>query len=317
MFTRPLRSSRTSRIAAASAVVLVGLSASFAPAAWAEDLELDSGHIDAFNVTAEGGNLKLNLKEDVTGSHVLHDPDSVTLRVKEEAWTDKTAQVPEVGTSGYYLPQTQDPNLIWPGWDTNGVRSGGFGEVDINFVKVSGPGQVYAFQTGSFGGNTPILADKGFEVRSGETIVQQEPAHVHTNWVFTAPGTYTMCVQAAADSATSNVARYVWSVGNGGPNTVASCDGEGEAIAVSARSGNDDKESRPSSSSSSRSTSSATTSSKPTSSKPAPAASPAKRQSLPETGPSYMTASFLVLGVGLAVFGAGTVRLVKAATRNK
>lgn len=62
MFTRPLRSSRTSRIAAASAVVLVGLSASFAPAAWAEDLELDSGHIDAFNVTAEGETLNLILK---------------------------------------------------------------------------------------------------------------------------------------------------------------------------------------------------------------------------------------------------------------
>lgn len=35
-------------------------------------------------------------------------------------------------------------------------------------------------------------------MEDGSTIRQDQPSHVHTNWLFTQPGLYTMEVQAKA-----------------------------------------------------------------------------------------------------------------------
>lgn len=57
-------------------------------------------------------------------------------------------------------------------------------------------------------------------MENGSTIHQETPSHVHTNWVFTKPGEYSMEVQARAiptdggEPALSNVATYRWFVGD-------------------------------------------------------------------------------------------------------
>ena len=56
--------------------------------AHAQVQRLDQGHIDAFNVTADGGELTLDLKEDATGSHVRHAPEDVELVVGQDAYTE-------------------------------------------------------------------------------------------------------------------------------------------------------------------------------------------------------------------------------------
>lgn len=180
----------------------------------ADPARFDRGHIDVFNVTADGGSLTLDLQEDVTGSHVRRAPEDVDLVVGEAAYTDETANVPEIGESGYLLPQTQRADLLWPGWDTQEVREGGFGRVDIEFREVSGPGDVYLFQTGSFGSFEPVLDSDQPQLTSGSRIVQEDPSHVHANWLFTQPGVYTMRVVATADGAESNEAVYTWLVGD-------------------------------------------------------------------------------------------------------
>ncbi|MCT1449579.1 TIGR03773 family transporter-associated surface protein [Corynebacterium sp. p3-SID1194] len=181
----------------------------------AAELTLDSGHVDVFHVSADGGNLKLDLREDVTGQHVTHDPADVLLEVGENTRTDATADVAEIGESGYLLPQTQDPDKLWPGWDTNDVKSSGFDAVDITFEEVDGPGEVYLFQEKGFGDVASVLADGELTLESGSVIEQSEPSHVHTNWLFTEPGTYTMTVKAVADDAESNEATYTWQVSEG------------------------------------------------------------------------------------------------------
>ncbi|CAB0848552.1 membrane protein [Corynebacterium diphtheriae] len=276
----------------AAALGTVGI-AVLSPAAYAQSLVLETGHIDAFNVTANGSDLSLSLKEDVTGQHVTHDPADVLLVVKEAAKNADVAKVAEIGKEGYLLPMSQDSNLIWPGWDTQGVREAGFSAIDINFKKVAGPGDVYMFKTGSFGGTESLLADGNYELTSGSSIHQDPPSHVHTNWVFTEPGTYTMCVQATGNGSSSNVGKYVWQVGDGGPNNVADCDGTAAPVAAP-----------------------------PSKVKSAPAtstkkAAPAAKKQLPDTGPNFMTLSFIVLGLGLMVFGAGMVRLVRAGQAGK
>lgn len=151
--------------------------------AHAQVQRLDQGHIDAFNVTADGGELTLDLKEDATGSHVRHAPEDVELVVGQDAYTERTAEVPEIGKAGYMLPQTQRSDLIWPGWDTQGARD--IGAIDLEFVEVTGPGEVYLFQTGSFGSLDPVLDGGSTRLETGSVIAQEEPAHVHANWLFT------------------------------------------------------------------------------------------------------------------------------------
>ena len=184
--------------------------------AHAAELTLHRGHVDVFHVSASGGQLKLDLREDVTGQHQTHDPKDVLLEVGENTKTDVTAGVAQIGESGYLLPQTQEADKLWPGWDTNDVKSGGFDAVDITFEEVDGPGEVYLFQQKGFGDVASVLAGGELALTPGSVIEQEEPSHVHTNWLFTKPGTYTMTVKASADGVESNEATYTWQVGGEG-----------------------------------------------------------------------------------------------------
>lgn len=212
---------RTSPLAALSVALLAGLAAFLGignlgsqslPEAKADSVILNQGHIDAFHVTSSGkGNLKLDLTEDATGSHVAHDPNNVTLEVGAHAYEPRTAEVAEVGVPTYFLPQTQAQDLIWPGWDTQGVAPHYQG-VKINFNRVCGPGRVFMWSQAFGGGVSPLLSD-GVEVKSGNSINQANPSHVHANWGFERPGRYSMQVQATADGAESEVKTYTWVVG--------------------------------------------------------------------------------------------------------
>lgn len=207
----------------ALALAVVGLVTPLAPRAAALEtdaqgrLVLDSGNVDMLNLVSDSrGRLSLNLKEDVTGTHVTHDPASVLLKVREAALRNLPAGLP-----GYVLPQTQDPRLVWPGWDTQGIAAGGYEKARFN-VSYTGPdgGRISMFLTGALGATTSRLADGGYELRpSGSTILQDYPAHTHVNWVFSKAGRYTLTVSATATgpggrSATTRPVTYTIDVGS-------------------------------------------------------------------------------------------------------
>ena len=194
------------------------------PRAAAAELMLETGHVDAFAVYPEGDSIALSLQEDVTGTHARHAPEDVELVVGEHAYTEETADLEGVEAPGYLLPQTQQSDLLWPGWDTQALA--GAKDIDIEFLEVDGPGAVYLFQAQGLGGVGPVLESGAFEMTAGEKIHQDMPAHAHANWLFTQPGTYTMRVVAHADGATSNEATYTWRIGEGGERSES---GEGSA----------------------------------------------------------------------------------------
>lgn len=186
------------------------------PAAARADSELiDSGHVDAFYVSAPGGQLTLSMKEDVTGSGVVRPGNDVTLRVAEEAWSEATERIDGIGMPTYYLPQTQDSSLLWPGWDTQAAQSAGYKDVNFEFVEVTGPGDVFIFETAGFGDIQPVTDAGELDLVSGDVINQAYPAHRHVNWAFSEPGIYTMTVQAESNGDTSNQVTYTWDVGDG------------------------------------------------------------------------------------------------------
>lgn len=228
-----LVSHRTAKTtAAATAFALVLINGSFAPAS---AQVLDSGHVDAFYVTAPGGELTLSLKEDVTGSGVVHSGSDVTLRVAEQAWNEATEGIDGIGQPTYYLPQTQDSSLLWPGWDTQPAQSAGYTDIDFEFVEVTGPGDIFVFETAGFGDIKPVTNAGEMDLVSGDVINQAYPAHRHVNWAFTDPGIYTMTVQAVSNGDASNQVTYTWDVGDGesapvdDENTSDSADGGGNA----------------------------------------------------------------------------------------
>lgn len=185
-----------------------------------DPIRLETGHVDAFNLVLNADDsVRLLLKEDVTGSHILRTPESVELGVLSEAYTTGFPSAfapPGMPTSFYNLPLTQDPKLVWPGWDTQGVQSaypGAKTEIDL---QVQGPGDVYLWTQGSFGDPKSLLVGGGYELPAA--INAPIPAHTHTNWGFTEPGTYTLTAQARVASAdgtktsTSNSATYTFEV---------------------------------------------------------------------------------------------------------
>lgn len=184
------------------------------PMAHAQEV-FDSGHVDAFYVTAPDGQLSLSVKEDITGAGVERPGDDVILRVNQSAWSDVTENIDGIGESTYYLPQTQRQDILWPGWDTQPAQKAGYTDVDFVFHEVSGPGSVYVFETAGFGDLNAVTDSGSLELTSGDVINQPYPAHRHVNWAFSQPGIYTMTVQAASNGDTSNTVTYTWDVGDG------------------------------------------------------------------------------------------------------
>ena len=167
---------------------------------------LDHGHVGVFHVGLTGGKLDLKLKEDVTGSGVIHEPQDVDLQVKDSALVDVPRQFPGAPRA-YVLPMTQNQDLLWPGWDTMSTGK----PVDLVVDSVQGPGKVHLFTTDISGTTVSQLTSGGTALPG--TISVPSPTHVHANWVFTKPGVYTMTVHAASGSMRSTTKTYTWRIG--------------------------------------------------------------------------------------------------------
>ncbi|MFI7274352.1 choice-of-anchor M domain-containing protein [Streptomyces sp. NPDC049879] len=182
-----------------------------------ERVVLDHGHVDAFAVGVDAGELDLQLTEDVTGSHVAHEPEDVLLHVKQDAYTEDIPASYPGAPSGWLLPLTQDADLLWPGWDTNGTAGSDYTDVTIEITGVNGPGDVYLYSTTSFGGAAPLLEGGGYQLPG--SLREETPAHTHAQWTFTEEGEYTLTVRAVATdpasgrSLTSRAAEYTFAVG--------------------------------------------------------------------------------------------------------
>ncbi|WP_344070266.1 anchored repeat ABC transporter, substrate-binding protein [Microbacterium sediminicola] len=96
-------------------------------------------------------------------------------------------------------------------------------EVELSTIAATGPGDVYAYLTGSFG-DTDVYFDSsdGFDASNGyrdDTTTLPADAHSHLSWAFTEPGVYTLTLQArlqvddTSKPVPLDVATYVFAVG--------------------------------------------------------------------------------------------------------
>lgn len=164
-------------------------------------LVLDHGHIDLFYMTLDDSGLPvLKVMEDVTGSGVQHEAEDIRLVVPSSALKQSLPQDIVAGGSGYFLPQTQDPTLPWPGWDVLSLAPAGFERVefDISYTHPDG-GRISLWTEDFLSGRSSRLRSGGFELDPhGSTIAQDYLSHTHANWVFSQAGSYELSVQARA-----------------------------------------------------------------------------------------------------------------------
>lgn len=195
------------------------------PRVCGDKLVLDHGHVDILAGHDDG--LTVGMKDE-TGIHadgaVMRTLDDVVLDVPEGARTVRRGVLEQdcldfLGSEFYLLPQTQNRELIWPGYNTQALDYSKFeGGVDLRLEPVSVPeGAQWGVFTDQGFGQLDVLADSS----AGDHAIETDyPAHVHTNWAFSAPGVYAFDVSYAAKGADG--ARYesapqqlVFSVGEG------------------------------------------------------------------------------------------------------
>lgn len=185
---------------AATAALFAGLFA--APAHAASAVVLDHGHVDAVDVEYEDGALELHVHDESVEPSVEYDPAQVVLKALPGARTTVPADASyrflgPAGAPVSVLPETQDPDLLWPGFSTEELTTGVFAgdSLKVTLKSVRGPGAASVFTTDPFGAAS-VLLNSGDGLPDALTL----PAglHEHVNWGFTKPGVYKLTFQATA-----------------------------------------------------------------------------------------------------------------------
>ena len=166
---------------------------------------LSIGHVDAVAPKLEGGELTLAINDDSGAEPVERDPADVLLHAKPEA----EIQIPdmpawsflgEAGETTYYLPQTQNPDLLWPGWSSESIGSGELAgdQLTWRLLSVDGPGRFHLFSEGVFGDPIPHLsAEDGWPTSQA----MGAGVHAHYSWTFSEPGLYKLVFEVSGTRA--------------------------------------------------------------------------------------------------------------------
>ena len=163
-----------------------------------EASEISAGHVD-LGPRLIDGQWRAGLRHDAESGAVWRDPNQTVLRVSDAAimTAPDSADYPFLadvaGKPVHVIPQTQDPSVVWLGWNTQdpAVTATIDRGLTMRVGPVSGPGRAWLFlQSGTFG-KPLLLADSG--AAPGDVWIDSG-THVHANWAFSQPGTYTATV---------------------------------------------------------------------------------------------------------------------------
>ncbi|MDR0625824.1 MAG: TIGR03773 family transporter-associated surface protein, partial [Bifidobacteriaceae bacterium] len=194
---------------------------------------LSAGHIDYASRIVDG-KLESLVGDDTSGAKVYRQPAGVILWLKPSARLTLPSGLEQVGSAGtpvWLVPQTQNADLVWLGWSTEGLNSANArGSVSWTLDKVDGPGRVSVYLSGVFGGvQQVVFPGSAYDIALG--------VHAHANWAFSAEGIYrltmTQRVTLASGARSTDTETLTIAVGNVDPLSAASEEaGCGAASAV-------------------------------------------------------------------------------------
>lgn len=165
---------------------------------------LSVGHVDVVGIAYEDGEWDFHVHDE--DNDVEYAPNEALIYVPPETALARPAgaQWDFLGTSAggsiWFLPEVEDPGLLWPGIVAEEVADGVFegDSVLLRLLDVRGPGQFSLWQSDAFG--EPIVSMTSSDGISGsdQRIVQVgESGHTHANWGFSAPGYYEIDFEAS------------------------------------------------------------------------------------------------------------------------
>ncbi|MDQ6524825.1 TIGR03773 family transporter-associated surface protein [Nocardioides sp. LHD-245] len=164
-----------------------------APGLPADAVRVSDGHFD-YGVQVAGGRLDSRVKDDRTSPPVWREPATMLFEVGEPARKQVPANpalafLGAVGGDIWTIGQVQETGVPWLGWNTQHASAIGDiqGATTWQLDTVEGPGQLFVYQTGSFGSISPVLSTADGWPRS--TTIPAN-VHAHGNWSFTRPGVY-------------------------------------------------------------------------------------------------------------------------------
>ncbi|MFK3983567.1 choice-of-anchor M domain-containing protein [Micromonospora sp. NPDC050397] len=215
------RGYRSRRLAAATAAILAAILLVPPPAA-ADDrrgqtldpeqheaagrVVLHGGHVD-IGPHYRDGRWTVQVHDDTVEPSVWRQPSDAVIQVRDPA----VLRVPDdpayaflgrrPGTPVYVVPQTQNQDVVWVGWNTQDpavmdvIQRG----VTMRLTGVRGPGSLVVYlQSGNLGA-PQVLWDstRAFP----QDLWVETNTHTHANWVFAEPGVYLVAIEITADLA--------------------------------------------------------------------------------------------------------------------
>lgn len=222
------RTTRRRRAVACTAALLAGLTLGVAPVALAdapddasddaglqqtveadeevvtEDAVVTDGHVDVGPRFIDGEWTML-ARDDREVPSVWRDPERTVLHLGDAAvlpapdGPDYEFLGVEPGTPLHVVPQTQAPDVVWLGWNTqdpqvvDAVEQG----ASLRLDGVDGPGELFVFLQEGVTGPPNVLWNSGEPLP--QELWMEVNTHVHANWVFTDPGTYRLDVTMLAE----------------------------------------------------------------------------------------------------------------------
>ncbi len=152
------------------------------------------GHFD-LGPAIENGTLVARIKDDRSQPAQWVDPTSLTFALGDAARITAPADlgfVASAGSSVWLIPSTQIAGVPWLGLNSQReeIVTGTTGGVQFTLDAVEGPGRVAVFNAGALGSGVGEHVFDG----PGSTYTLGANTHAHQNWVFTAPGTYTLTI---------------------------------------------------------------------------------------------------------------------------
>ena len=170
---------------------------------------LDAGHVDLGPRYVDGAWTFLvhddAARADTSATSVWRRAEQTVLHVREAG----KLTVPDdpaysflgagAGSEVFVVPQTQDPEVVWVGWNTQDpqVMETVDRGVTMAMTGVEGPGELQVYlQSGNFGAPQPLWDSRKAEA---QPIWVDVNTHTHANWVFTEPGVYLVDLQVSAD----------------------------------------------------------------------------------------------------------------------
>ena len=166
---------------------------------------IDVGHVDVGPRVVDG-QWQVMARDDSGPAPVWRDPAQTVLHVTDAALMDAPTDPAydfmggRAGERWYVVPQTQNPDVVWLGWNTQdpGVTRTVQRGATMSIGPVSGPGRAWMFlQNGTFGKPLPLMDS---QTGAPQDVWVDVNTHVHANWVFSAPGTYLARLTFSADT---------------------------------------------------------------------------------------------------------------------